>query len=909
MTQQYWTAPYPTNPAIPARGWTPQRLVGVLVAFMVLRILVLPIPARAQSVGNFCPSGTCDIATPNYVNVYWDSSFAQWDIDVAATTADMQHQHIDDLTQALINSQYLVNNTKFGNGSLTQYSITNATFGGSLAAVGCTAAPSTLDLAHQQISNVVNCILAANPSLNNGQTILNVFVPPQSAPASSTADFCSKFSGEHDKYGTSVEATFLPTNKACSKSLSGLSFVMSHEMVESATDPLAASPTGWKDANWGSFFGQEIGDLCFPQSVSFLYGSVTKYWSDSFNGCSSGFPLSVPSITSASACGAGKNMVITLKGSFGPRPWDLAIKKFGSQTLYANLRVLHAGQTWEAGNFEGLPSDAVNLGKPDQVNLQDVNWSKDIFISGFDSNYGNTLATGAVALVDPGDSITVNIALPTSGQFLKTTVTAPSTTQVFNLAVNPVSPDPWVFVNRKADVTGSAADNGNCGIEGQTLNFSASQGTVSPSPATTSDLGTFQTSYFAPAVASTETVTATLVTNNSVTASVVVPVHPILNTIQPALGPVAGGQNAALAGDGFEAGHTVASFDAASAKVKSATLKSIQVVTPKSPLPGDGEGTVPVVATVNGLDSFWIPYQYIVPGKPYLSFRTTSCTTHYLTVTVYDKNGQPVVAPIQLTAGYQAYLSSGVWVSTLNTTSGASVQVDKGGPFTATNKNNGLSNTASFPVLPEPVCFNVRLIGTIDWTIFERTKLLIPREAVELPVGGQVGGGQRRTIWSTNEDLNNATNYVSGPSGSAREFQVSTVGAEEFRGIINGQIFLTGGSLTTESATGRQMPNILNVKFTGPAFNIARQQERGNEAARLNSELRLTFGLPQSRSNTGEFHIVHFITLHGQPAWVEDEKAQIAPYGSALTRTATHSGIYALIQVVGSANEDGPPQR
>ena len=95
-------------------------------------------------------------------------------------------------------------------------------------------------------------------------------------------------------------------------------------------------------------------------------------------------------------------------------------------------------------------------------------------------------------------------------------------------------------------------------------------------------------------------------------------------------------------------------------------------------------------------------------------------------------------------------------------------------------------------------------------------------------------------------NLNNATNYVSGPSGSAREFQVSTVGAEEFRGLINGQIFLTDGSLNTESATGRQMPNILEVKFAGPAFNIARQEERENEAARRNSELRLTFGSPQS---------------------------------------------------------------
>jgi len=33
---------------------------------------------QSVAVSNFCPSGTCDIAHPIYVNVYWDTSVQQW---------------------------------------------------------------------------------------------------------------------------------------------------------------------------------------------------------------------------------------------------------------------------------------------------------------------------------------------------------------------------------------------------------------------------------------------------------------------------------------------------------------------------------------------------------------------------------------------------------------------------------------------------------------------------------------------------------------------------------------------------------------------------------------------------------------------------------------------------------------
>jgi hypothetical protein len=222
---------------------------------------------------------------------------------------------------------------------------------------------------------------------------------------------------------------------------------------------------------------------------------------------------------------------------------------------------------------------------------------------------------------------------------------------------------------------------------------------------------------------------------------------------------------------------------------------------------------------------------------------------------------------------------------------------------------NGLFNTASFPVLPEPVCFNVRLITRIDWTIFQKTNLLLPREIVGLPASGVTarGGGQKTVVWSMSKKLSDATTYVSGPVASAHDIQVSTAGTEKFQGVVNAQIFLMGGA-NTVSAMGGQGLRTIEVKLAGPAFSIARREQRGNKVKRLASELRLTFALPQSRSNSDAFHIVHLVTLNGQSVWVEDERAQFASHGSAVTRTIKDSGLYALVQVVGSTTEDEPQQ-
>src|SRR5262249_44451770 len=273
-------------------------------------------------------------------------------------------------------------------------------------------------------------------------------------------------------------------------------------------------------------------------------------------------------------------------------------------------------------------------------------------------------------------------------------------------------------------------------------------------------------------------------------------VHPILNSITPNVGPVAGNQKATLAGDGFDSGNTSVDFSGAAAGMGTVALQSIQVGTPKSPLGGDGDGTADVTATVNSLPSESVAYQYVLPGKPYIAFKSMGCKTHYIVVTVYDDNAQPIQVPIQLTANYAAYYSNGQWVSSMKTTTGVWVQVDKGGPFTATNTNKNLSNTATFPVLPEGICFNVKLIAKVDWHMFEKTNPVDPVEVSKVDPGNKVSTGVKKVIiWTKSANVKDATNHVLDPAGTAggAGIRVSTVGPERFRTFIHGGIFLKGG--------------------------------------------------------------------------------------------------------------------
>src|SRR5262249_55604903 len=155
--------------------------------------------------------------------------------------------------------------------------------------------------------------------------------------------------------------------------------------------------------------------------------------------------------------------------------------------------------------------------------------------------------------------------------------------------------------------------------------------------------------------------------------------------------------------------------------------------------------------------------------------------------------------------------STGVWV-----------QVDKGGPFTATNTNKNLSNTASFPVLPNVICDNIKLIAKVDWHIFEKTNPLDPVEIGQINPGVRIVGGGVKTkkvlIWTKSANVKDATTYVLDPGGApAGGIKVGTVGPDRMRTVIHGGIYLKGG-MKTESAPGQDTGNVRLVRFAGPAF-------------------------------------------------------------------------------------------
>jgi hypothetical protein len=231
--------------------------LSVLVFALAALAPFLCAPALADGVGNFCPSGTCVIDNPVYVNVYWIAGPTEWNGEVGASSG-MTTDLIDKYTAAIIHSGYFA--------PLSQYQVYAPTF--LFPSMFCVAVPppASMDDVEPLVKFLVDCVFAQNPSLNNGKTILNLFLPPETTGA----NWCTQRSAKHDKFGSPVEVTIEPTNSACNNSFAGLLESLSHEMVEAATDPIAASATGYKNKTIGSQFGQEIGDLCKNLSFSFM---------------------------------------------------------------------------------------------------------------------------------------------------------------------------------------------------------------------------------------------------------------------------------------------------------------------------------------------------------------------------------------------------------------------------------------------------------------------------------------------------------------------------------------------------------------------------------------------------------------------------------------------------------------
>jgi hypothetical protein len=510
---------------------------------LLFAAMAMTVPVRADGVGNFCPSGTCVIDNPVYTNVFWDN-VGQWDTDVAkAGRPDLLRAKIDGVTSALIRSQFF--------SQLAQYKVYSPVMTASIQP-NCGPGPASMTAIQSNdtvINNFIDCVKGQFPALINGNTILNVYFLPTTNPG-------TYGTGANHNQKQGVEITILPTNQQGNNvDIGRLLELASHEMIEAATDPNPSSPTGYKNKDPGSQFGQEIADLC-PDSVDFPFlgvgvndGSdtgVTEYWSDNAHGCVNPFQVSAPVapvIARITPCGTGHNMGLTITGTFGPAPWDLTAGTFGGQTLYLNITVSGPTDNWSAGNV--LHGDAVTLGPITWHQAGTDGYTTDtITIQGFGPAYG----TGGM-VVRSGDVLTVTVYSMQNGEAGTGTVTAPSPAA---LQFDPVpNPD----VGGSANITGVAYAGSGCMIEGASLTMSANRGTVTwagaPAPLVTTLTGAFVAKYLAPQVAGKVTVTAKSPVLPA-PATVSFAALPVLQSLSPALGPAAGGNKVTVAGLGFD---------------------------------------------------------------------------------------------------------------------------------------------------------------------------------------------------------------------------------------------------------------------------------------------------------------------------------------------------------------------
>jgi hypothetical protein len=623
-------------------------------------------PAMADGVGNFCPplitNGTCVIDNPVYTNVFWDTSAAQWNIDNG--NAGETQLVLDAILQALVNSAYF--------SQLAQYKVYSARMAPGITP-NCGPAPATMDAFDNDTvaNNFMACLLAEFPAFNNGNTVLNIFLPSTTGGG----NWCANRSANHHMYGSpGVAVTILPTNSNCNGSFARLLEVMSHEMVEAATDPNPDSPTGYRDKDIGSG-GNEIADLCSPISGSAVFpflgvgpsfagatiqGGVTngqgtgltQYWSDNANNCVIPFDMTPPTInTNPQVCGWGKNTHITLSGILGPRPWDLISNQFNGQTLYVQASIAHGNNTWSAGNTV-LGGDIVGFGS--------VNWTPGtpdtITIVGFNSNYGsNNWVVGF------GDSINVTVFSPINGQPSSVAVNSPTPAEIVFDTVN-LHP----IAGSTSHILGQVLDSSNCVVGGVTVALSANKGSLGASGTIlTDDSGSFATTFTDP-VAGPVTLTANslFVHAGSQPAELSFKVYPSLTSLSSNSGPVTGGQTLTIKGFGFDvlSDTTVsASYYGNTTSKKgsptppggpvaqstgspfgtpltitgvAANHESVTVIMPPSPFFGDGTGIVSISATVNGVESNALPYQYgsgtgmimpYVPVPPYSFVSGLAC--------------------------------------------------------------------------------------------------------------------------------------------------------------------------------------------------------------------------------------------------------------------------------------------
>jgi hypothetical protein len=916
-----------------------------LAGFLLAVGLSAATQARADNVNNdYCywpafHDQNCVIYNPVYVNVYWDTNQATWDNDVTAQSTGWAQARIDLITQAILRSGFF--------SRMSVYGVQSASWGGSF---NCAGPPITVGTAMQgpSVEALVQCVIAQNPAFidpggdRKGKVsdsiVFNMFLPPQV----DGSDFCitdgkgNKPFAKHLKVDTSlgaVKVTFNSTNNNCnSTSSNNLIQGLSHEMVEAASNPDPNGASGYR-VRWSATdgdAGQEIGDKCPPPAnpaTPFLLpdASITQYWDNDANGsgntgaCTTGVQLTKPIISQTSVCGSGRNMQLTLQGTFGGQPWDLGQSvAWSPQTLYLRGGV-SGSANWGAGvtanNLQGQPVNAVQFGG--------IGWQNSVItINGFGAGYG----TGGARIM-PGDTLAITVIRADTGQFAQTSLTAPF-------------PSSISFDHDGASVSqGRVTDRNSCPI-GNVAVALTGKGVVgdaagpwkggSSLTVTTNDDGTFAIPPFTTdqsAVAHTDTIVASVPGQTAaVTRTVTVAtIRPVLTGLSVQVGDANGNQTIVLTGTGFDGSagglaNNSVHFGSNKAIVNSVSADgtTVQLVTPKGPANFDNAGFVQVGAVVNGVSSSQsLQYRYVVPGVPVLTDQqgfppcNGPVTPVPITLTMYNADG--TVAPgeialdgasgpshvVQLPPQGPSKIGAAEYVA-VPILSGVSfpVSLPAGGvqPFKAANRAN--------PTLASSILIDCQIDTKALGTWLNTSRHLVPASVV--------GGGS--AVWTLPKGGGGWVNPDPspqpgpGPQPGPRPDVLGTSGDHVIltssRGGDIAQLFdvrtFAGAELKATVLTNQ---NVEKSRLVGPAEKIAftpkaiaiepRAGGRSLDGIQIKGEV--AFDLPGAIGR--KFQVAHLGRSGSKSTWVLIKGAIAVPGRQHISVPISEPGVYALVSI------------
>jgi len=614
------------------------------------------------------------LEAPSYANLYWEASGHTWDSDVATYAgsqedagdpyylqqASMTADGVDSMLRSALSSGWTLGWQTYGVVSVdpipSDFTIIPDDHPTIPECIGVTPSSTNLVDWLNNAGGFISCALAvlqqqqATPSAS---TVLNIFIPPWVTLGPEDPCIDGGFSGlNFPSSGYSV--AWLPTGFECEPyGLPELIDLLSHEDTEA---------TMGGDGGGNAF--RNVCDSCEGESLDFLhapynepYGILATY--DEYDGgiTNECIPTSTPAMNppgAYGACGSGQNMVIQMEldSSRNPTPWDIGETQEVSDggSLYFATQTL-ATPSWMAGGEHVL-------GLPNPVIMQHLQWTSGGYVEmdGFGSGYGGT------NIAPPGSQTSLYAFDPVWGQLNETLgggtpFVMAEMPEFFSdvYAARPIGSQYQAW-----NVQGFVFGSPSCGLPGHTVGpapigdaqiaIQGASGDTYPRDAGTIGSGLFFFQY-TPNSPGKKFISFTAPGGLEADAGIIV--APEIDAIIPNTGIAAGGQQVTITGRGLAATTLPIRFSyllpdggggVKTVNASNTSDTSVTFTTPQSILPGSGIGTMQVVVENAGQFSDGYDFTYVVPGKPYLTFKPGGANCYpgdhaYITAVLYQPDG------------------------------------------------------------------------------------------------------------------------------------------------------------------------------------------------------------------------------------------------------------------------------